>query len=170
MKQLRTKLCKICGIAFAPNTSLQKVCRDYKCMVKYLKLEKENKHKKLKVIVEPDRLRKLADRRFQEAGVNLYRYSIISGLPTEVGHHWIYKSQSNNTRYDIEDNFIPLTIKEHDQIHNQKSGSDLMLQICLKKGIEWQQRLLEKSRIICKFTIPYLSETIIRLEALNDLQ
>lgn len=161
---MKSKICKGCGEEYQPTTSLQQTHPNIKCYKLWQKSKVKFKHHKLQVIVEPDRLRRLADRRFQEAGRKIYPESIISGLPTEVGHHWIYKSQSNNTRYDLEDNFIPLTVKEHDQIHNQKSGSDLMLQITIKRGIEWQERLLAKSRIIRKLDLPYLSETIIRLE------
>ena len=49
---VKEKTCNICGQKFTPYSSLQKCCRNYKCMVKHLKIEKKEKHEKLKEIVK----------------------------------------------------------------------------------------------------------------------
>ena len=84
--------------------------------------------------------------------------SVISGLPTEVIHHFINKGHSNNLRYD-DNNGVPLTSKEHTQHH--RSG-DPAIVIAIKEhyGDEWFEDLQKRRRIIRKFNKGYLKEVI----------
>jgi hypothetical protein len=130
------------------------------------------KEKKLK---QKQRLNKLAgtdktkllheaDKRYQIKYKKKYPYSAISGEPTEAIHHFIFKSDSNNTRFDG-DNAVPVTIKEHRQIHdNAKHAGALHTQIALWLGTDKLKRLDQKRRIDCKLTESYLKETIEELK------
>ena len=104
-----------------------------------------------------------ADKLYQIKYKKKYPKSAISGEPTEAIHHFIYKSDSNNCRFDG-DNAVPVTIAEHRQIHdNAKHTGALYNKITLWLGTEKQQRLEEKRKIDCKLTDNYLKEVI------NDL-
>ena len=111
-------------------------------------------------------LEKKADKLFQVQLIKLMPRSIISGEPTEVIHHYIYKSQSNNLRYDI-DNGIPLTNKEHCR-HHLSGDPSIVAGIIAVRGIEWHDSLQKKRRTICHLNKGYLQETITRLENLCD--
>jgi len=160
--KLKRKKCKVCQKRFQPKNSLQQVC-SYRCAIKLMKLKKQKKHERLKKTQEPDRLRREADKLYQEVYKKKYPKSIISGEPTQVIHHFIYKSHSNNLRYD-EDNAIPLTNKEHYEIHNGTSASEYQLIIISKMGNTWSRRIRNKSKEIVKLTISYLKETIEELK------
>ena len=54
------------------------------------------------------KLQKQADTLMQEVGKLKYPKSLVSGLPTQVMHHYVPKSVSSGLRYDW-DNLIPLT-------------------------------------------------------------
>ena len=160
---MKIKKCKYCRILFSPVfSSLQQTC-SVACALKYSKEKRKIKHDKLIDYLKPDKQIKKADALFQKKGKELYPRSIISEEPTEVIHHRIYKSQSNNLRYDF-DNAIPLTVKEHDQIHNRKSGSLLLAEIDAIKGTKWLENLIKKSKVIKKFTNEYLENIIEKLK------
>ncbi len=61
------------------------------------------------------KLEKYADKLFQEAGKILFPIS-VTGEPTEVIHHYVPKSQSNNLRYDFK-NACPSTNGWHYRHH-----------------------------------------------------
>lgn len=110
---------------------------------------------------ENDRLRRKADALFQEVNKRLKPVSILSGKPTEVIHHRIRKSESNNLRYYLP-NGVPLTDTEHKAIHNR--GNSTELEIDAKMGEEWTKDLLEKRGVIVKLTDEYLEGIIKQLE------
>jgi hypothetical protein len=133
-----------------------------------MKEKKLKQKQKLNKLAGTDKTKLLheADKRYQIKYKKKYPYSAISGEPTEAIHHFIFKSDSNNTRFDG-DNAVPVTIKEHRQIHdNAKHAGALFNQISLWLGAERQQRLEEKRKIDCKLTEAYLKE---KIEELNDL-
>lgn len=99
-----------------------------------------------------------ADKLYQIKLIALYPTSIISGKPTEVIHHFIYKSQSNNLRCD-KDNGIPLTHKEHCQ-HHLSGDPAIVATIIKKKGQKWFDNLQLKRRIVCKLNKGYLLQII----------
>ena len=129
---------------------------------------KKIKHQKLLDYVKPDKQVRKSDALFQKAGKLKYPKSIISGEPTQVIHHWIFKSQATNTRYDLDDNAIPLTIVEHDIIHNRTKRSVLETQITLSKGEDWQRRILDKSTVFQKMNEEFVNNAIYRLEAVIE--
>ncbi|MDD5109511.1 MAG: hypothetical protein PHC29_08470 [Candidatus Omnitrophica bacterium] len=154
---MKPKKCKDCGREFIQYNSLQNKC--IKCLLKQVKEKKAKKRDSFKKIIEPDKLKRKADRLFQEVGKKKFPRSIISGEPTEVIHHFVYKSGSNATRYDW-DNAIPLTNREHQKIHENKNQGTIALEIVSRKGVDWQKRLLDKSKIMVKLTENYLEEII----------
>lgn len=108
------------------------------------------------------KLIKEADKLYQLKVIRENPYSIISGEPTEVVHHFIPKSQSNNLRYDLE-NGVPLTHKEHCR-HHTSGDPSIIAKILEAKGQDWFNRLQEKRRIIRKLNREYLSDIISKLE------
>jgi len=102
-----------------------------------------------------------ADALFQIRMKEKYPRSIVSGLPTEVIHHFVPKSQSNNLRYD-ELNAIPLTNGEHFRHHNT---SDPSVMVCAikERGQKWADDLQIRRHIICKHTKEYLESVIEKL-------
>jgi len=103
-------------------------------------------------------LRRKADRLYQ---IKLKRdkpVSVVSGQATEVIHHFIPKSQSNNLRYD-EKNGVPLTNAEH-FIHERKRDPTVV-EACLRKyGQAWYDDLQKRRRIIRKLNKGYLKQVI----------
>lgn len=159
---MKEKECPGCLKKFKPLRPLQKYCSPF-CLYS-LKSKKPKttglKHKRSqsKDRAEIRKLEKVADSLFQLAGKKLYPKSIISGEPTEVGHHFIPKSQSNNLRYDF-NNFIPLTNKEHCR-HHLSGDPSIVSTIILKRGYEWYNDLNLRRHIIRKQTKEYLESVI----------
>jgi len=110
---------------------------------------------------EIERLRSIADALFQNRGKEMFPYSIISGEPVEVIHHFIYKSQAKSLRYDF-DNAIPLTNSEHCR-HHKSGDPTIVSEILRKKGLKWEANLQQKRRILTKHTKEYLESVIERL-------
>jgi len=148
---MKRKKCKICKKEFDQYNSLQNKC--IKCLIEQVKEKKKINHEKLKNFLLPDKLQKEADRKFQIAGKILYPKSIVSGKPTEVIHHWIYKSHSNNLRYYFP-NGVPLTNDEHGAIHG-KRPEQIKNQIFIQMGVPWAEDLDNKSKVIRKLTEEY---------------
>jgi len=157
----KSKKCKSCGQEFIQYNSLQTRC--LKCLIKRVRERKLKKRKSFIQYIKPDKLKRKADRLFQKVGKKKFPRSIISGKPTEVIHHFIYKSSSNAVRYDW-DNAIPLTNQEHQKIHENKNQGSITLEVVAKKGEEWQKRLLEKSKERVKLTESYLENIIEKLK------
>lgn len=110
------------------------------------------------------RLRNKADKLYQIKLIEKKPHSVISGQPTEVIHHYIRKSRSNNLRYDYE-NGIPLTNKEHCQ-HHLSGDPDIMAKILKANGQEWHDDLQARRRITRKLNKTYLTEVIDELNTL----
>lgn len=101
---------------------------------------------------------KEADKLYQIKYIRENPYSVVSGKPTEVIHHFIYKGQSSYLRYD-EKNAIPLTHQEHTQ-HHLSGDPAIVIKIKEAMGQEWFDDLQARRRIICKFNKKYLNEVI----------
>jgi len=103
-------------------------------------------------------LKRKADRLFQLKLIEEKPDSAVSGQATEVIHHFINKSKSNNLRYDWH-NGVPLTCKEHNQHH---LSGDPAIVIAIKEhyGDEWFADLQARRRIIRKFNKGYLRGVI----------
>ena len=117
-----------------------------------------------KMKTKKSKLRKLveeADKLYQIKFIRENPTSIISGDLTEVAHHFIPKSQSNNLRYD-EENGIPLTNGEHCR-HHRSGDPSIVARILAVKGQKWFDGLQLKRREICKFYIGYLKSIIDKL-------
>ena len=110
------------------------------------------------------KLEKYADSLFQQAGKKMFSMSLVSGLPVEVIHHFVPKSQSNNLRYDF-DNAIPLTNGEHFRHHNTGDPS-IVSTIIEKRGLDWVERLNLRRRVSVKQTKERLEAVIVELETI----
>jgi hypothetical protein len=107
------------------------------------------------------KLEKRADALYQIRCRELKPLSIISGEPTEVIHHFVPKSQSNNLRYDIS-NGIPLTNREHCR-HHLSGDPSIVAKIVIEYGTDWYNILQQKRHQIQKHTKEYLEGVIDRL-------
>ena len=89
---------------------------------------------------------KKADKEFQKWFVKNYPKSEVSGLPTDVGHHFFPKSVASALRYEPK-NMIPLTGGEHFRHHN---GDPRIHAIVIqRRGMKWYKDLeKEKVKII----------------------
>jgi len=106
-------------------------------------------------------LRNKADRLIQIKYVALNPSCIVCGQPTSEMHHVIYKSQSNNLRFDPL-NIVPLCKSCHCKHH--MSGDSFILATIIKvKGQDWFDDLQSRRHTICKFNQGYLKEVIERL-------
>jgi len=165
-REVKKKKCKVCGDLFPVFNSTQTVCSP-KCALKLVKKQKEKKKASMYKISGRDieKLIHKADALYQQVGKKLHPYSILSTEeepePTQVIHHRIKKSESNNLRYYLP-NGVPLTNIEHDSIHSR--GKSVELDIDAKMGNDWTNDLLEKRRIIRKLNKEYLEEVIEELE------
>lgn len=175
---MKIKTCKTCGEPIKnPHSTLQKYCC-YFCSINDPDIKKKIKTKKVKIprkktskkirSEEEERLTKRADSLYQTIGKILKPCSIVSGEPTEVMHHYIYKSQSKNLRYDL-DNGIPLTNREHTR-HHLSGDPRIVSTITLKMGEEWVSEMQLRRKITCKLTKEYLElkvqELSLKLESL----
>ena len=115
-----------------------------------------------KKTIELDKLKTKADELYQKIGITANPYSIVSGKPTEVIHHFVPKSQSNNLRYDF-DNGVPLTNGEHTR-HHKGGDPEIAATIIKNMGEAWYEDLQARRRIICKLNVGYLKEVITNLE------
>ena len=103
-------------------------------------------------------LRKLADKLYQIRLIEQKPRSVVSGKPTEVIHHFVPKSQSNNLRYDYA-NGVPLTNAEH--FAHEKKRDPTVLLACVKEyGEAWHEDLQKRRRVIRKLNKTYLKEVI----------
>jgi len=103
-------------------------------------------------------LRKQADKLYQLKLIREKPRSVVSGQPTQVIHHFVPKSQSNNLRYDW-DNGVPLTNSEH--FTHEKKRDPTVSGACIKEyGQAWFDDLQARRRIIRKLNITYLKEVI----------
>ena len=87
-------------------------------------------------------LQKECDALIQRLGRLKMPRSEVSGLPTQVIHHFHPKSVSNALRYDW-DNLIPLTNGEHGR-HHQANDPHIHGTVIQKRGKEWHDNLLKR--------------------------
>lgn len=104
------------------------------------------------------KLERQADALFQIKMKEKYPVSVLSGLPTEVIHHFVPKSQSNNLRYD-ERNACPCTNGEHFRHHNTSDPS-LSIAFIKTRGQKVIDQLNRDRHVICKHTKEYLEGVI----------
>ena len=88
--------------------------------------------------------------------------SILSGLPTDVQHHFIPKSVSSMLRYDW-DNLIPLTNAEHCRLH-QSPDPTTNARILEIKGMEWFKELKRRSVMYHKVNMEMYRQVKAKLE------
>jgi hypothetical protein len=103
-------------------------------------------------------LQKQADKLYQIKLIELKPFSVVSGLPTEVIHHYIPKSQSAYLRFDW-DNGVPLTNSEH-FAHHTKGDPEIAAKILKHYGEKWHDTLNQRRHIIQKTNKSYLLEII----------
>jgi len=142
--------CKLCSKPRYANTSW--------CLTHYKKRQKENeiakkqrkieKHKTTKTYQKEvtDKLIKKADKLYQEIGRLQNKECYLCRGTYSCLHHFVRKSQSLNTRYDL-DNGIPICVKCHCSIH-QGENSELEGRIVQKKGFVWFDKLIAKKHTI----------------------
>lgn len=116
------------------------------------------------------RIQKECDTLMQELGKLKFPKSEVSGLPTQVMHHFHPKSVSNALRYDW-GNLIPLTNGEHMR-HHQAGDPTIHGTVIKKRGQEWYENLLKRRyQETIKVNKAYYEEVRDRLKAeLQDLQ
>ncbi len=169
------KSCK-CGKEFTAFNTIQNKC--YECQALYgygLKKSKQkavlpkvitNKPKKINHTVKNKRaeirkLELLADSLYQLAGKKLFPISVTGEL-TEVIHHYIPKSQSNNLRYDLK-NACPSTNGWHYR-HHKCSDMTLSNAFIKKFGVKRIDYLTKQRRIDTKQTVERLENIIKELK------
>jgi len=165
IKSLKEKKCPVCLKKFTPRRPLQKYCspicfystqepRKPKCKGLKRKTTHKIDHEEI------EKLKSRADSLFQTRGKEKFPYSIISGQPVEVIHHFIYKSQSKKLRYSF-DNAIQLTNSEHCR-HHQSGDPTIVSEILRKKGLKWEENLqkIRHSPGILKLNKEYLEGII----------
>ena len=103
-------------------------------------------------------LTKKLDKLYQIKLIKEKPRSIVSGKPTEVIHHYIPKSQSNNLRYDY-DNGVPLTNDEH-FAHHTKGDPHIQNTIEQEMGQDWVNDLQKRRYTIRKYGIKELESMI----------
>ena len=163
----RKKICKHCGKVIDNPKPLQPFCSP---ICYYQSLEHKEKKKKLKINhtvkkkrEDIRRLEKRADSLFQIAGKMLFPIS-VTGEPTEVIHHYVPKSQSNNLRYDFK-NACPSTNGWHYRHH--ECGDPTLTDAFKKKfGQKRIDYLTEQRRITVKQTEERLNKVIAELETI----
>jgi len=109
------------------------------------------------------KLEKYADSLYQTAGKKLFPIS-VTGEPTEVIHHHVPKSQSNNLRYDFK-NACPSTNGWHCRHHRygDPTLSDAFKKKFGQKRIDY---LTEQRRITVRETKERLEQVIVDLETI----
>lgn len=111
------------------------------------RLEKPEKGKSI------GKWRKECDKLMQIKGQKLFPKSLLSGLPTQVMHHFFPKSVSARLRYEW-DNLIPLTNGEHMRLH-QSGDPTYEHRIIEIKGKDWYNKLLETRKEQVKINVAY---------------
>jgi hypothetical protein len=109
------------------------------------------------------KLQKTCDALMQKLGKIKYPKSLLSGLPTDVMHHYIPKSVSSMLRYDW-DNLIPLTNGEHCRLH-QSPDPTTNARILEIKGMDWFKELKRRSVMYHKVNVAMYEEVKARLES-----
>src|SRR3990167_3541774 len=106
--------------------------------------------KKSPKLAKIGKLQKECDTLIQTLGRAKMPQCEVCGQPTQVIHHWIEMSRSNNLRYNWS-NLIPLCNSCHAKIHNVfgnsiVGGLNIAETIINKRGREWKKRMDVKGR------------------------
>lgn len=110
-------------------------------------------------------LKARANKLFQQVFVANNPTCIVCGGKTNCGHHVIYKSQSANLRYDM-DNMVALCLSCHCK-HHQSGDSSILAKIIQVKGFDWYEMLQEKRHILLKINKGYMEEVVKELKELS---
>ena len=126
-------------------------------------LKKKTKHETTKVYQKEvcDKLIRQNDRLYQELGRKLYT-NCWWGHEYSCLHHFIRKSQSLNTRYDIE-NGIPICQACHCSIH-QAQNSIMEAGFAMSKGEKWLSIMSKKKETLVINKLEFLKEKNIALK------
>ncbi len=156
MKQPKKPVCK-CGARLflrqgIPVNKLCPACRSKK------KIEKIEKHKTTKKgqSEECKKLMRENDRLYQEIGRLLYDKCFFEACPEPYCclHHFVRKSQSLNTRYDLS-NGINICNKHHCSIH-QGENNELEIRIVDIRGMDWCKELMKRKHITIHNKLEFL--------------
>ena len=143
-------------------------------LAKQFKLEKEARrqrkfarHQETQAYVNEvtKKLFKDNDKLFQNIGRMMYDKSIF-GNKYNCLHHYIRKSQSLNTRWDLE-NGIPISLKEHCSIH-QGQNSELEGKFIQIKGLVWFDKLIHRKHIIINNKLEFAKSENVRLKEIYE--
>ncbi len=104
------------------------------------------------------RLKREADKLYQQVCLKLSPLSMASGQKAEVTHHFCPKSLSNALRYDIL-NGITLTNREH-FLHHSRFDPVIYEQMTKNKSAEWFATIKATRDQPTRFTLEYLQATI----------
>lgn len=163
----KDKPCKICQAKRYANTSY---C--YKHHRENERIKKEEKAKKKKERKEgtkkfqkeiEKKLMKTNDRLYQEIGRAIHNKCFFGHNAYSCLHHFIRKSQSLYTRYDLE-NGINICVECHCSIH-MGQNSILEGQIIIEKGEEWFERMKTKKQVIVYNKLEFLKEKNVMLKS-----
>lgn len=110
---------------------------------------------------ELGKLQAKCDQQMQILGKKLYPKSLLSGLPTQVMHHYIPKSVCASLRY-YWDNLIPLTNGEHLRLH-QSGDPTYEARIRDIKGEKWWSNLQKKRQQMIKVNKEYYLKVMEKL-------
>ena len=83
----------------------------------------------------------------------------VCGLPFQVSHHFIPKSQSTLLRFD-EKNLIKLCTKCHFKIHRTGMASLITAQIATQRGKKWFEYIRTQKNILMTLKTKDLEEKI----------
>lgn len=92
----------------------------------------------------------------------LHPLCLLCGAPTEVGHHFFFKSQSRRLQHELE-NIIPLCTKCHGTLHRFKTNI-YTGDIIQKKGTEWYGKLSKMRQEYLKADVHHYLKTFERLQ------
>jgi hypothetical protein len=104
------------------------------------------------------KLRSACDALMQKKGKELFPKSLLSGLSTQVMHHFFPKSVSSFHRYNWS-NLIPLTNGEHMRLH-QSGDPQYEQKIIEIKGKKWYNELEKHKRDYTKINKAYYEEML----------
>ena len=87
-----------------------------------------------------EKLRKKADALIQEYTKTKYPHCLVCSEPTNCGHHFVPKANSNALRYYLP-NIIPICLQCHALVHSQPHL--IQPKICFIMGKEWHEDLMQ---------------------------
>lgn len=156
MKQTKPSKCR-CGARLAMRNGLPIYRLCPKCRVEKKKVKAE-KHKTTKKgqSEECKKLMRENDRLYQEIGRLLYDKCFFEACPEPYCclHHFVRKSQSLNTRYDLS-NGINICNKHHCSIH-QGENNELEIRIVDIRGMDWCKELMKRKHITIHNKLEFL--------------